>query len=251
MAISDSQRLMSKRILAKTEGRLLRRGSTGVTVRALQAFLADQGFDVGKLDGKFGKRTQGALKAFQKANALAVDGKAGTQTLGKMREMFPDLAEPVATADLPPDSAPELPKPESPMSDLAPEMAAEDMQSASMPGVSSPPESIAPQPPLPPDFSDEMFSEAKPDLPQQYSDAERSDGLAGLIDGARSSMTGTPESQYAASRHFDAPQEWQAQPGDGLDPLRQALLGKVMQQQGAPQAQPVMTDLMRALAMGR
>lgn len=251
MAISDSQRLMSKRILAKTDGKLLRRGSTGVTVRALQAFLADQGYDVGRLDGKFGKRTQGALKAFQRANSLAVDGKAGTQTFGKMREMFPDLAEAVAVQDLPQSDVPEIEKPESPSSDFAPEMAAEDLQSASMPDVSSPSAASAPEPPLPPQFDNEMFTEATPNLPRQYADAERSDGLAGLIDQARTSMTGIPQSTYAASRHFDAPEEWQAKPGDGLDPLRAALLGKVLQQQAQPQQQPVMTDLMRALAMGR
>jgi hypothetical protein len=54
----------------------LRRGSKGDAVLALQQTLSALGYPV-KADGVFGERTQGAVKAFQRQHALAVDGIAG------------------------------------------------------------------------------------------------------------------------------------------------------------------------------
>lgn len=241
MPISDSQRLMARRVLGNTAGKLLHRGSKGVTVRALQAFLADQGYDVGRLDGNFGKRTQAALKAFQKAIGITADGKAGSHTFGRVREMMPEMAEAVASADLPPTGAIE-PEP-------IPELATGVPPEASMQGVSSPPVSAS-QPPLPPTFDDAMFQPAMPDLPKQYGEAERSDGLASLIDQARSAMTGVPQANLAAARRMEAPEEWQPQAGDGLDRLRAALLGKINMQNEPPQVASGNPDLIRAL-LGR
>ena len=62
----------------------LKYGSTGSDVKKLQTALIDAGYDVGSTgaDGVFGKNTQAAVQAYQKANGLAVDGIAGTNTLG-------------------------------------------------------------------------------------------------------------------------------------------------------------------------
>ena len=64
--------------------RVLRRGSRGEDVERLQRTLRDAGFDVGEVDGKFGPRTESALKAYQQANGLRADGRAGEDTFGAM-----------------------------------------------------------------------------------------------------------------------------------------------------------------------
>lgn len=64
--------------------RVLRRGSRGEDVERLQRTLHDAGFDVGEVDGKFGPRTEAALRAYQQANGLRADGRAGEDTFGAM-----------------------------------------------------------------------------------------------------------------------------------------------------------------------
>lgn len=59
-------------------------GWNGQEVRDLQKRLKELGFYSGSVDGDFGAATDAAVKAFQKANGLAADGKAGKKTLEKM-----------------------------------------------------------------------------------------------------------------------------------------------------------------------
>jgi peptidoglycan hydrolase-like protein with peptidoglycan-binding domain len=58
---------------------LLRVGSSGAEVRDLQKRLTEAGFDGGS-DGKFTEKTAAAVRAFQQANGLQVDGLVGQQT---------------------------------------------------------------------------------------------------------------------------------------------------------------------------
>jgi peptidoglycan hydrolase-like protein with peptidoglycan-binding domain len=60
----------------------LRRGDIGQAVTALQLALLEAGYSlrVYGADGDFGKETEAAVKAFQKANGLAVDGIVGAKT---------------------------------------------------------------------------------------------------------------------------------------------------------------------------
>lgn len=58
----------------------LKTGSTGPEVTALQRRLQDLGFDPNGVDGIFGPGTESAVKAFQQANGLTVDGKVGPLT---------------------------------------------------------------------------------------------------------------------------------------------------------------------------
>lgn len=54
--------------------------------RQIQSALKNAGYYMGNLDGKMGKQTKSAVKEFQKANNLPVDGKVGRKTwevLGK------------------------------------------------------------------------------------------------------------------------------------------------------------------------
>lgn len=60
----------------------LKYGSKGDAVSELQDFLADQNVYTGKVDGKFGFGTLKAVKAFQEANNLSVDGYFGKASRG-------------------------------------------------------------------------------------------------------------------------------------------------------------------------
>ncbi len=64
----------------KGSGPLLRRGSSGEAVKALQRRLKDLGFDPGPVDGEFGPKTQAAVVAFQRHERIEVDGIVGPQT---------------------------------------------------------------------------------------------------------------------------------------------------------------------------
>jgi hypothetical protein len=55
-------------------------GDSGSAVRRLQQRLAAAGFDPGGVDGKFGVHTEAAVKAFQRAHQLKVDGVVGEDT---------------------------------------------------------------------------------------------------------------------------------------------------------------------------
>lgn len=59
---------------------MLRRGSQGEQVERLQAALAAKGFSPGPADGEFGPRTEHAVRRFQRARGLEVDGIVGPRT---------------------------------------------------------------------------------------------------------------------------------------------------------------------------
>jgi N-acetylmuramoyl-L-alanine amidase len=65
--------------------RLLGRGSKGPEVSELQKKLAQLGYVVGTADGKFGSKTEAAIRRFQKERGLRVDGLAGTQTIKELK----------------------------------------------------------------------------------------------------------------------------------------------------------------------
>jgi len=60
---------------------VLKQGSSGPDVTALQTKLKQLGFDPNGVDGNFGPGTESALIAFQKSKGLTADGKAGPNTL--------------------------------------------------------------------------------------------------------------------------------------------------------------------------
>ena len=60
------------------------RGSTGATVREIQQRLTDWGYYSGSVDGIYGSRTVEAVEYFQEKNGLAVDGRAGPETLAAL-----------------------------------------------------------------------------------------------------------------------------------------------------------------------
>jgi peptidoglycan L-alanyl-D-glutamate endopeptidase CwlK len=95
-------------------------GATGADVKRLQAALNAAGFDVGLPDGDFGPATEAAVRAFQVARHLGVDGVAGVMTkaalgiivgpgpditgqvtVDKVMQMLPDTSRANVTANLP------------------------------------------------------------------------------------------------------------------------------------------------------
>ncbi|MFM6088423.1 MAG: peptidoglycan-binding protein [Dolichospermum sp.] len=64
--------------------RILRWGSKGDDVKALQKALNDLGFNAGQVDGEFENNTENAVKAFQLKAGLMVDGEVGPMTWGKL-----------------------------------------------------------------------------------------------------------------------------------------------------------------------
>ncbi len=64
------------------------RGSNGDNVKELQTVLQKQGFDLGEagVDGKFGPKTEAAVRAFQEKQGLGVDGVVGTKTLEAVKK---------------------------------------------------------------------------------------------------------------------------------------------------------------------
>lgn len=72
----------------------LRRGSEGVGVSAFQTLLNQLGGYNLEVDGKFGPKTEAAVRDWQQKNGLDVDGVVGTQTWGSLTS----ASTPAATA---------------------------------------------------------------------------------------------------------------------------------------------------------
>jgi len=53
--------------------------------KQIQIALENAGYNPGAVDGRMGKQTRDAIKAFQKANGLVADGKVGKQTWNLLR----------------------------------------------------------------------------------------------------------------------------------------------------------------------
>ena len=65
----------------------LKNGSKGNDVKQLQMNLNGLGFNCGSADGAFGKNTEKAVKAFQKAEGLEADGIAGNKTQSALKKI--------------------------------------------------------------------------------------------------------------------------------------------------------------------
>ncbi|KHF38710.1 C40 family peptidase [Halalkalibacter okhensis] len=80
---------------------MLRFGSNGSQVEMLQQKLKEKGYYTHKVTGQFGRVTEAAVRDFQRANNLSVDGIVGPQTLShlineasqKETEYTPDLPQ--------------------------------------------------------------------------------------------------------------------------------------------------------------
>lgn len=77
-----------------------RRGSTGSEVRQIQEKLKRWGYYSGSVDGIYGSATEAAVKKFQKANGLTVDGIAGKNTLAAMGIQSQNSSSSTGSTDL-------------------------------------------------------------------------------------------------------------------------------------------------------
>lgn len=85
---------------------LLKKGSSGDEVRAMQQRLRELGFYTGEVDGGFGAGTEEALRLFQRQNGLDVDGVAAAKTFAVL---YSDQARQVTVTPTPdPDAMPLL-----------------------------------------------------------------------------------------------------------------------------------------------
>lgn len=78
-----------KPITTTTARNYLMKGDKGAEVKTMQENLIYMGYSCGSAgaDGDFGSGTDSAVKAFQKANGLTVDGKYGIKSKAKLEEL--------------------------------------------------------------------------------------------------------------------------------------------------------------------
>lgn len=85
--------------------RALQKGCKGEDVRVLQNALINLGYNI-SADGDFGSATDAAVRSFQKANALAVDGIFGAKSVAKLNTLLnnsvatPVVVEPSTMVDI-------------------------------------------------------------------------------------------------------------------------------------------------------
>ena len=56
------------------------------SVRQIQTALRNAGYNPGSIDGRMGRQTRDAIRAFQRANNLSADGKVGKRTWALLGE---------------------------------------------------------------------------------------------------------------------------------------------------------------------
>lgn len=84
--INNNSVMVSKEICFEISSKnVLKFGSHGTDVVALQKFLLEKNYSVGVIDGIFGKKTKIAVLDFQAKNQLDIDGVVGRKTLNKMQ----------------------------------------------------------------------------------------------------------------------------------------------------------------------
>ncbi|MFC0189202.1 peptidoglycan-binding protein [Fictibacillus aquaticus] len=78
---------------ARSNERILKRGSIGEDVRNLQSKLNALGFKAGAADGIFGELTEKAVREFQGKRSIAADGVAGTETKKELQKALDEKAQ--------------------------------------------------------------------------------------------------------------------------------------------------------------
>ena len=76
---------MTSKNVCQLELDVLKKGSKGASVKALQILLIGNGYSCGNagVDGDFGSATDKAVRNYQKAKSLEVDGAVGPKTWAK------------------------------------------------------------------------------------------------------------------------------------------------------------------------
>jgi predicted RNase H-like nuclease (RuvC/YqgF family) len=82
----EEQKAAEEKMEAKGHNKGIVEAKFHPTTRQIQTALKNAGYYSGAIDGKMGKQTREAVKAFQKANNLKVNGKVGKQTWSLLKE---------------------------------------------------------------------------------------------------------------------------------------------------------------------
>lgn len=75
-----------KKVAYKSKARESKYDTVEMTPKNIQLALKNVGLYAGPIDGKIGKETKKAIRDFQKANALTVDGIIGKETWLKLKK---------------------------------------------------------------------------------------------------------------------------------------------------------------------
>lgn len=88
-------------VSAPAEKNYLEKGDSGAAVKTMQTMLIACGYSCGSagVDGKFGSDTNSALRAFQKAKGLAVDGKYGPKSKKALETAYNQIQQKVKSVD--------------------------------------------------------------------------------------------------------------------------------------------------------
>ena len=94
--ITDETITKLNSVYSRSQKGVLSRGlRNNASVKKLQENLNKLNYNCGTPDGTFGAGTENALRNFQKANKLAVDGLAGSATLNAIQKAVNNLKQPV------------------------------------------------------------------------------------------------------------------------------------------------------------
>ena len=82
----DAENAENKEGVCTVELKVLKKGAKGNEVKAMQTLLIGYGYSCGSsgADGDFGSNTDKAVRAYQKAKGLSVDGSCGPKTWAKL-----------------------------------------------------------------------------------------------------------------------------------------------------------------------
>lgn len=81
----DLDRAMQERIVTVKEKAVSIEPKSRPNIKQIQTALRNAGYNPGKIDGRIGGQTREAIKSFQRANNITVDGKVGKKTWELLR----------------------------------------------------------------------------------------------------------------------------------------------------------------------
>ena len=76
----NSQQSQAKEVKPARRLKVIPETKSRPNIRQIQKALKNAGYNPGTLDGRMGRETKDAIRAFQRANGLRADGKAGKNT---------------------------------------------------------------------------------------------------------------------------------------------------------------------------
>lgn len=206
----------------------LKKGSSGSEVSELQKLLNQNGFNL-DVDGKFGAKTQAAVREYQQKNNLSVDGIVGTNTWGALTKSNTKTTNSPTTTTASKTTSPAK------ESDLVKQAeAALNAQLSQKPGSYQSNWNSSIQETLNRILNREQFSyDMNADaLYQQYKDSYTQQGKMAMLDtmGQAAAMTGGYGSSYASIAGNQAYQQSLQQLNDVIPELQQLAYEKHKQE---------------------